>query len=69
MDLWVIILVAAFMVGIMGWGMNLFINGVMWYCDWREGNQIDWGLEAFFCLAGPFAWLYTIFLIVVLYVK
>lgn len=69
MDLWAIILLFAFMVGIMGWGMNLFVNGVLWYCDWREGTEINWGLETFFTLAMPFTWLYTIFLIVVLYIR
>lgn len=69
MDIWAIILLFAFMVGIMGWGMNLFVNGVLWYCDWREGTEINWGMETFFTLAMPFTWIYTIFLIVVLYIR
>lgn len=69
MDIWAIILLFAFMVGIMGWGMNLFVNGILWYCDWREGTEINWGMETFFTLAMPFTWLYTIFLIVVLYIR
>ncbi|HEY9788050.1 MAG TPA: hypothetical protein V6D17_21860 [Candidatus Obscuribacterales bacterium] len=69
MDFWAIILVVAFMTGIMGWGMSVFTNAVYWYCEWREGNDINWGSEAFYSFAMPFAWLYSIFVIVVLYCR
>jgi hypothetical protein len=67
MDLWVVILSTAFMAGIMGWTVTPFVNGVMWYCDWREGTPINWGLDAAFTIAVPFAWMFALFEIFLLY--
>ncbi len=67
MDFWASILLFAFMAGIMGWTMTPFTNAVLWYCDWRDGTDINWGLDTAFSLAVPFAWMFAIFEIVLLY--
>jgi len=69
MDMWTVMLLFAFMAGIMGWGMNVFVNAVYWYCEWREGNDINWGLDTAFMVGVPFAWMFAIFEIVLLYCK
>ena len=67
MDFWTIILLLAVMAGIMGWFMTPIVNGVLWYCDWKDGANIDWGLETAFSIAVPFAWMFAIIEIVILY--
>jgi hypothetical protein len=69
MDFWTVILLFAFMAGIMGWTMTPFCNGILWFCDWREGNPINWGMDTAFTIAVPFAWMFAIFEIVLLYSK
>ena len=69
MDFWAILLIFAFMAGIMGWTMTPFVNAVLWYCDWRDGMDINWGLDTVFTIACPFAWFFAIFEIIVLYSK
>lgn len=69
MDFWCVLLAFAFMAGIMGWIMTPFVNGILWFCDWRDGNDVNWGLEAAFTFAGPCAWMFAIFEIIVLYSK
>ncbi len=69
MDLWAILILVAFMAGIMGWTMTPLMNGILWFCDWREGAPINWGLEAAFTYAVPFAWLFAIVEIILLYSK
>lgn len=69
MDVWSLLLLLALMTGIMGWGMNVYVNAVYWYCEWREGNDINWGLDTAFMVAVPFAWMFAILEIVLLYCK
>ena len=69
MDTWSLLLLCAAMAGMMGWGMNIFVNAVLWYCDWAEGTDINWGLETAFTVAAPFAWMFAIIEIVLLYSK
>lgn len=69
MDIWTIFLLLALMSGIMGWFMTPIVNGVLWFCDWRDGMNIDWGLETAFSIAVPFAWMFAIMEIVILYHK
>ena len=69
MDIWCIILLCAFMAGIMGWTMAPFTNGILWICDWLDGNEINWGLDTAFTVAVPFAWMFAIFEILLLYSK
>lgn len=69
MDFWATILLFAFMTGIMGWTMTPFINGVLWYCDWQDGTDINWGLDTAFSVAVPFAWMFAIFEIILLYAQ
>ena len=51
----------------MGWTMTPFTNAVLWYCDWRDGTDINWGLDTAFSIAVPFAWMFAIFEIILLY--
>ncbi len=67
MDLWTIFLLLALMSGIMGWFMTPIVNGVLWFCDWKDGMNIDWGLETAFSIAVPFAWMFAIMEIIILY--
>jgi len=55
MDFWAVLLLIAFMAGIMGWTTTPFINGVLWFCDWKDGTDINWGLDTAFSVAVPFA--------------
>lgn len=68
MDFWSVLLLVAFMAGIMGWTIVPFTSAVTWYCDWRDGNDINWGLDTAFTIAIPFAWMFAIFEIILLYV-
>lgn len=47
--------------------MTPVINGVLWFCDWRDGATIDWGLETAFAIACPFAWMFALIEIIILY--
>ncbi len=67
MDFWATLLLFAFMAGIMGWTMTPFINAILWYCDWQDGTDINWGLDTAFSVAVPFAWMFAIFEIILLY--
>lgn len=69
MDLWTIMLLFAAMAGVMGWTMTPFCNGILWFCDWREGNQINWGMDTAFTIAVPFAWMFALFEIILLYAR
>lgn len=69
MDFWATLLLFAFMAGIMGWTMTPFINAVLWYCDWQDGTDINWGLDTAFSIAVPFAWMFSIFEIIMLYAQ
>jgi hypothetical protein len=46
-----------------------FVNGVLWYCNMRDGDDIDWGAEVFFTLAGPLTWIFVIMELFVIYSK
>ncbi len=67
MDFWSTALLFAFMAGIMGWTMTPFTNAVLWFCDWQDGVDINWGLDTAFSVAVPFAWMFAIFEIILLY--
>lgn len=67
MDFWSTALLFAFMAGIMGWTMTPFTNAILWFCDWQDGVDINWGLDTAFSVAVPFAWMFAIFEIIVLY--
>jgi hypothetical protein len=69
MDFWSIVLIFAFMAGIMGWTMVPFQNAILWYCDWKDGIDINWGMDTVFTVAVPFAWMFAIFEIILLYCK
>ena len=69
MDFWTIALLFAFMAGIMGWITTPFVNAIMWYCDWRDGADVDWTKDTIMSMAVPFAWMFAIFEIVLLYCK
>jgi hypothetical protein len=69
MDLWTVLLIVAFMAGIMGWTMTPFNSGILWFCTWRDGDDINWGMDVAFTMAVPFAWCFALFEICILYMK
>jgi hypothetical protein len=69
MDFWSVCLIITFLTGIMGWSTSLFTNVVWWYCEWREGNEINFGSDVAWTFAVPFAWLFAIFEIILIFCK
>jgi hypothetical protein len=69
MDFWSILLIVVFLAGIMGWTMVPFTSGVAWFCKWRDGDNINWGMDIAFTIAVPFAWVFSILEIYILYAK
>jgi hypothetical protein len=67
MDFWVVILICSLLFGVMGWGCSLAFNAVWWFLEWKEGNEINWGWETVSTVAIPFAYLFVIFEVVLLY--
>lgn len=67
MDFWSVVLLCTGLAGILGWTTSVFTNLVWWYCEWREGNSIDFGSDVAWTVATPFAYLFAIFEIVLLY--
>jgi len=56
--------------GVMGFASNLFYRAIWLYCEWREGNmmewnRLDWGKQAFLTFGVPGAWVF--FMLVSLY--
>ena len=65
---WTVVLVVAFMTGIMGWvATPVFASAIYLFCNWREGVDINWGLEVAFMIAVPFAWIFFILEVVIVY--
>ena len=69
MDMFAIVLLITAMTGVLGWSTGLFTNAVWWYCEWREGNEINWGSDVFYTLLIPFAFLFPIAEIIIIYSK
>jgi hypothetical protein len=69
MDFWAFILVLAVLAGIMGWCITPFVNAVLWFCDWRDGLDINFGFDMVFTVAVPFAWVFAVLEIIILYWK
>ena len=68
MDPWIIILFVAAFTGICGWPISsLFCSFVLYYCDWRDGEENNWGSNVFWLLFYPAAVTYSILVIAVLY--
>ena len=67
MDVWTVLLLVALMTGIMGWFVTPFTSGIIYICMMCDGDPIDWGLEVAFSLAVPFAWVFAIMEIILLY--
>lgn len=69
MDFWSVCLIITFLTGIMGWSTSLFTNVVWWYCEWRDGNEINFGSDVAWTFAVPFAWLFAIFEIILIFCR
>lgn len=67
MDFWSIILIITAITGLLGFWRVPFWNGMLLFCDWKDGNDIDWGVEMFSMLVGPFAYLFAIFEIILIF--
>jgi len=68
-DFWLLLLITTFLFGIMGWFMIPITSCLIWYCEWKDGNPIDWGNNIGYAVATPFVWLFAIFEIYLLYMK
>lgn len=66
---WNIILLLAFMTGIMGWLGAWFATGVLWLSDVREGQPMNWGWNIATTIAVPFTWIFSIVEIIIIYSK
>jgi hypothetical protein len=51
------LLVMLLVFGVMGFGTNLFFRSVYLYCEWQEGNPIDWRWQALVTLGIPAAYV------------
>jgi hypothetical protein len=45
--------------GVMGFISNLFFRAIWLYCEWREGNEIDWQRQVMLTFAVPGAYLFV----------
>jgi hypothetical protein len=45
--------------GVMGFISNLFFRIIWVYCEWREGNEIDWKRQILLALGVPAAYLFV----------
>jgi len=45
-----------FVFGVMGFCSNLFYRVIWLYCEWREGNTIDWKMQALLTFLVPAAY-------------
>jgi len=43
--------------GIMGFGSNLFFRTIWLYCEWQEGNEIDWQRQMMLTFLVPGTWI------------
>ena len=70
MDFWSILLICAGMGGIMGWIFTIpLTNCVLMFCEWNDGVDVNWAEQVGYTIAGPLAYLFVIFEIIVLYSK
>jgi hypothetical protein len=42
--------------GVMGFASNLFFRVIWIYCEWQEGNEIDWIRQIMLTFMVPGAW-------------
>jgi hypothetical protein len=69
-DFWTILLVITIFAGIQGWFLTIpLVSLMLLYCNWREGSDIDWGWEIGCIIAGPLAFFFAFFEIILLYCK
>jgi hypothetical protein len=45
--------------GVMGFGSNLFFRAIWLYCEWQEGNEIDWKRQIMLTLLVPGAYIFV----------
>lgn len=69
MNIWHLILLFAFMTGIMGWFAIPFRSAVTWTVDYFDGVEHDWPWEVASALAMPLAYMFAILEIYLLFFK
>lgn len=70
MDLLVVIILFFFVFGaLQGFFFGIFTNLMLMYCDWKDGQEYDWGTNIGFTVATPLVWIFTFVEIVLLYWK
>ena len=48
-----------FIFGVMGFGANLFFRVIWLYCEWEEGNPIDWSRQLMLTFLVPGAYIFA----------
>lgn len=67
MDIWSTILLYAFLYGLFGWCAMPLTHFLGWYLNWYEGADVDWGWNVTLAIAVPFAWVFSITEIMLLF--
>lgn len=67
-DGWTILSIILALSAAMGWVITIPLNNLLLiYCNWREGADIDWGWEIGCVIATPFAFIFTILEVILLF--
>lgn len=51
--------------GVMGFSANLFFRAIYIFCEWREGNTIDWPYQALLTFAVPVAYVLAMWEVII----
>ena len=52
-----------------GWFFTIPLGCVLWYCDWRDGQDIDWAFYIGTTIAGPACYIFAVAEIWLLYAR
>jgi len=66
-SVWELIQICALWAGISGMLTSPIFIGVLWYCDWTDDTPINFCFDAVTAVATPFAWVFAILQIIILY--
>lgn len=64
---WEFVQICALWAGIDGLVVMPLLIGALWYCDWKDDIPINFCFDAVTVIATPFAWIYAIVQLIILY--
>ncbi|HEY9784431.1 MAG TPA: hypothetical protein V6D17_03445 [Candidatus Obscuribacterales bacterium] len=67
MGFWTIILLCALLAGSFGWVMIPMTHCYLWFLNWCDEEDVNWGYNAGLALAVPCAWIYSILVIIIMF--